>query len=200
MCVGGSGGDGGAAERRRQEEERQARIREGNKSINDTFSQFDDDFYKGRETAYLDFANPQITNQYEDAFEQLRKSLAMAGLSQSSESARRFGKLEEDLGRQELAAAQRAAQVSNDARTAIESARTGLQSQNMNMANPALASQNALQRATTLNQIPVFDPLTNLFANVAEGLSTQADLERRGKSRMNTGLFGTSDASKVVGS
>ena len=46
MCVGGSGGDGGAAERRRQEEERQARIREGNKSINDTFSQFDDDFYK----------------------------------------------------------------------------------------------------------------------------------------------------------
>lgn len=200
MCTGGSGGDGGAAERRRQEEARQARIRAGNQAINNTFSQFDDDFYKGRETAYLDFANPQIQDQYQDAFEQLRKRLAMAGLSQSSESARRMGKLEKQLGEQQLAAAQRAAQAASEARGSIESARSGLQSQNMNMADPALASQNALERATRLNQIPVFDPLTNLFAGVAEGLSTQADLERRGKSKYNTGLFGTSDASKVVGS
>ena len=86
----------------------------------------------------------------------------------------------------------------NKARADIEAARSGLQSQNMNMADPALASANALTRAQQLNEVPVFDPLINLFASASEGLATQADLERRGKNRYDSGLFSTGSSARNV--
>lgn len=199
MCMGGGGGDGGAAERKRQEEERQGRIRAGNKAINDTFGQFDDDFYKGRREAYTSYAQPQINQQYEDAFEELRKTLAASNLSQSSIAARRRGRLEEQLGEMTRKMNLTGEDYSNKARANIESARSGLQSQNMNMADPALASANALTRAQQLNEVPVFDPLVNLFASAAEGLATQADLERRTKARYPTGLFAPESSARNVG-
>ena len=199
MCIGGGGGDGGAAERKRQEEERQGRIRAGNKAIDDTFSQFDDDFYKGRREAYTSYAQPQINQQYEDAFEELRKTLAASNLSQSSIAARRRGRLEEQLGEMTRRMNLTGEDYSNKARAQIEAARTGLQNQNMNMADPALASANALSRAQQLNEVPVFDPITNLFASAAEGLATQADLERRSKSRYDTGLFNPRSSARNVG-
>lgn len=198
MCMGGGGGDGGAAERKRQEEERQGRIRAGNKAINDTFSQFDDDFFKGRREAYTGYAQPQINDQYEDAFEKLRKTLAASNLSQSSIAARRRGELEKKLGEMNRKMNLTAEDYSNKARADIESARSGLQSQNMNMADPALASANALTRAQQLNEVPVFDPLINLFASASEGLATQADLERRSKARYPTGLFNSGSSARNV--
>ena len=197
MCLAGGGGDGGASERARQEEERQARIRVGNSSINDTFGQFDDDFYKGRSDAYTTYAQPQITQQYEDAFEKLRKTLASSNLSQSSMAARRRGRLEQELGDMTRKMNLTGQEYANKARSDIESARSGLQSQNMNMADPSLASANALNRAQQLNEVPVFDPITNLFASVTEGLATQADLERRGKNRYDSGLFSTGSSASI---
>jgi len=197
MCLASGGGDGGASERARQEEERQARIRVGNSSINDTFGQFDDDFYKGRSDAYTTYAQPQITQQYEDAFEKLRKTLASSNLSQSSMAARRRGRLEQELGDITRKMNLTGQEYANKARSDIESARSGLQSQNMNMADPSLASANALNRAQQLNEVPVFDPITNLFASVTEGLATQADLERRGKNRYDSGLFSTGSSASI---
>ena len=197
MCMGGGGGDGGAAERAKQEQERQARIRAGNTAINDTFGQFDDDFYKGRREAYTSYAQPQINQQYEDAFEKLRKTLAASNLSQSSIAARRRGRLEQELGKMTTKMNLTGEDYANKARANIESARSGLQSQNMNMADPALASANALNRAQQLNEVPVFDPLINLFANASEGLATQADLERRGKNRYDSGLFSTGSSASI---
>lgn len=197
MCMGGGGGDGGAAERAKQEQERQARIRAGNTAINDTFGQFDDDFYKGRREAYTSYAQPQINQQYEDAFEKLRKTLAASNLSQSSIAARRRGRLEQELGKMTTKMNLTGEDYANKAKADIESARTGLQSQNMNMADPALASANALNRAQQLNEVPVFDPLINLFANASEGLATQADLERRGKNRYDSGLFSTGSSASI---
>ena len=197
MCLASGGGDGGASERARQEEERQARIRVGNSSINDTFGQFDDDFYKGRSDAYTTYAQPQITQQYEDAFEKLRKTLASSNLSQSSMAARRRGRLEQELGDMTRKMNLTGQEYANKARSDIESARSGLQSQNMNMADPSLASANALNRAQQLNEVPVFDPITNLFASVTEGLATQADLERRGKNRYDSGLFSTGSSASI---
>lgn len=198
MCTGGGGGDGGAAERKRQEEERQGRIRAGNTAINDTFGQFDDNFYTGRREAYTSYAQPQINQQYEDAFEKLRKTLAASNLSQSSVAARRRGRLEEQLGEMTRKMNLTGQDYANKARADIEAARSGLQSQNMNMADPALASANALTRAQQLNEVPVFDPLINLFASASEGLATQADLERRGKNRYDSGLFSTGSSARNV--
>ena len=46
--------------------------------------------------------------------------------------------------------------------------------------------------------MPNYNPLLALFEGVTAGIATQADLERRGRNRYDTGLFSTSKASKVV--
>tara|TARA_R100000406_G_scaffold55059_1_gene37726 strand:- start:510 stop:1109 length:600 start_codon:yes stop_codon:yes gene_type:complete len=189
MCMGGSRGDGGAAERRRAEEERQARIRAGDAKITDQFKGFDDAFYDNRRNAYLDFAKPQVTDQYEDAFKQLTLALADSNLLNSSAAARRRGDLLKKKGEYERQIGSKANEYANTARSQVEAAKSDLRSQNMNIANPTLVAANAAQRARSLNEVPVFDPLVNLFAGAAEGLSTQADLERRGKNRYDSGLF-----------
>lgn len=198
MCMGGSRGDGGAAERRRAEEERQARIRAGDAKITDQFKGFDDAFYDNRRNAYLDFAKPQVTDQYEDAFKQLTLALADSNLLNSSAAARRRGDLLKKKGEYERQIGGKANEYANTARSQVESAKSDLRSQNMNIANPTLVAANAAQRARSLNEIPVFDPLVNLFAGAAEGLSTQADLEKRTKARYPNVLFDSKSSGKVV--
>lgn len=190
MCIGGSGGDGGAAaERKLKEEERQGRIREGDAAIDSRFASFDDSFYDARRKAYSDYANPQVTDQYEDAFKDLTLALADSNLLNSSAGARKRADLEKK--RQELIrnVGQKGNEYANQARANIEAAKSDLRSQNMNIANPTLVAANAETRARQLNEVPVFDPMINLFAGVTEGLATQADLERRGKNRYDNPLF-----------
>ena len=78
------------------------------------------------------------------------------------------------------------------------SAKSDLYSQNQNLADPAMVAQNAMNRATTLTQMPSYNPLLALFEGVTAGIATQADLERRGRSRYDTGLFSTGKASNVL--
>ena len=94
MCLGGGYNDGGAAERRRQAElERQAKIDEGKTYIDDTFAQFDDEFYDQQTKNYLDFATPQLTDQFNQAAKNLTLQLADAGLLNSSVAAEKRGAL-----------------------------------------------------------------------------------------------------------
>ena len=199
MCIGGSRGDGGAAERRRAEEERQARIRAGDAKITDQFKGFDDAFYDNRRNAYLDFAKPTVTDQYQDAFKQLTLALADSNLLNSSAGARRRADLLKKKGEYERQIGSKANEYANTARSQVESAKSDLRSQNMNIANPTLVAENAAQRARSLNEVPVFDPLVNLFAGAAEGLSTQADLEKRTKARYPNVLFDPKSSGRVIG-
>ena len=78
-------------------------------------------------------------------------------------------------------------------------AKSDLQTQNMSLADPTLIGQTAANRAISLTDLPAYSPLGALFANATAGLATQMDLERRDKNRYNlSGLFGSSDSSKVV--
>ena len=200
MCMGG-GGDGGAAERQRQEEEaRQARIREGKTNIENTFKGFDDDFYDTRRTSYLDYANPQLEDQFKDATRDLTLALARSGLLNSSAKARRFGDLQKQYDTQARAIADKATNYSNQARSAVGSAKDDLLRQNQSLADPTLAASSAQNRAENLSQLPTFSPLGMLFAGVTEGIATQADLERRGKNAYElSGLFNVGSSARNVG-
>lgn len=199
MC-GGSRGDGGAAERqRKQEEERQARIRKGNEEIDSVFGKFNDDFYANQTQNYLDYATPQLTDQFNDAAKELTLSLANAGLLNSSIAAEKRGKLDKDLKLKQRMIADKGNEYSLNSRKSIDAARSDLQSQNMNLANPTLTAQNAANRAQALNQLPAYQPLMELFADATDGLATQASLERRGQNRYDTGLFSPKTSSRVIG-
>lgn len=198
MCFGGGVGDGGAAEQRRQEELRQQRVREGRDKIDETFAQFDQPFYDARRQSYIDYATPQLEDQFKDASRDLLLALTRSGLQNSSARARRFGDLQKQYDTNARAIANKALDFENRARSSVESAKSDLYSQNQNLADPAMVAQNAMNRATTLTQMPSYNPLLALFEGVTAGIATQADLERRGRARKDTGLFSTGNASKVV--
>lgn len=195
MCDGG--GDGGAAkEAKRQREEaekreadRLARIEAGKQTIQQTFAPFDDNFYQQRAQAYIDYAKPQLEDQYKLAARDLTYALARQRLQRSSEGAERGAELDK---RNKLALAQIAEQgrgYANQARQQIEAARGDLLSLNASSGDPSLVAANAVGRASSLSALPAFNSLGSLLGDITQGLATQASLERRGMARYNTGLF-----------
>ena len=134
MCF-GDGGAGAmrdeAARQRAEEEARQGRIREGRKKIDDAFSGFDDKFFAGREKSYLDYATPQLDDQYNDAVSELTLALARSNLLNSSARARKFGDLQKQYGLQARSVGDKAKEYGSGARRSIEASKSDLQSQNM---------------------------------------------------------------------
>lgn len=194
MCF-GSSGDGGAAEARKREEERQARVNEGAAEIEKVFSQFDDSFFDKRRQAQMDYERPQIDDQYKDALGELAFALSRSGLRNSSVGATRRAKGAKDYNFQLQESAARGERSAADAKKAIlgaDGVKEQLLTNNMAIADPTAAANAAISAAQSSSALPKYEPLMDLFADLTEGLATQADLERRGKSRYQSGLFSPS--------
>jgi hypothetical protein len=203
MCSGG--GDGGAAARARAEEEaRQERVRKGTASIDRAFSGFDNSFYQNRQKAYLDYATPQLADQYRQAQDALAFNLARKGLTGSSE----MGKGVADLTRQHKIARSslesNALNMANEARKNVESNRSDLLGQLTMNANADLAASQSLARADVLSSTPGFSPIGKLFENTTGLLGNAATAQAynpnaRGMSGY-TDLFtgGSKGSSKIV--
>lgn len=199
---------GGEAEAARADEAaRQKAIREGTTRVNSIFdSQFNDDFFTGRRNAYLNYAGPQVDDQYGDATKKLTFSLARSGLLDSSVRGQKVGELQKtyDLTRQQVG--DQALASEGDARNSIEDARANLISTLNATGDTQGAVNSAMTRASVLSKPAAYSPLTNLFADFTSTLGTQAALERAnaysgGQTgvRYNTGLFApNSGAVKVT--
>lgn len=161
---------------------------------------FDDNFYNARRQAYLDYANPQLQRQYEDAVKQLTFALGRNGLLDSTVRADREGKLQTEYDTQRQGIADKALDYENQARNQVEQARQNLIS-TLNVTGDASGAANsAITQAKNLQAPPAFDPLASLFEDATAGLATQAQLEARNASQYNTGLFprrGTGSATVV---
>lgn len=152
-------------------------------------SGFNDDFYNQRATDYVNYATPQLEDQYSKAVKQLTYALAQSGRLNSSTRATQFADLQKQYDMQKTSIADKGRQYANDARSAVDRSRADLVSMNASLADPAQIANEAQTRMAALQAAPSFDALAPLFTNVGEGLATQADLERRNSSRYNTGLF-----------
>jgi len=199
MCMpkGGKGGDGGAAQREKQ---RQASITQGYEQIQNIFGGFNDDFYNQRGQAFIDYAQPQLDQQYEDAVKNLTFALSRNGRLDSSVAGEQRAKLQQDYDKQKAGLIDKGMNYANDARSAVERSRGDLVSLNSNLANPATIANEAQNRLSSLQAMPSFEPLAPLFVNAGESLGTQADLERRSAARYNTGLFTPAAVSSGQGS
>ena len=191
MCFGGGSSDSGADEARAREEARRRRVNQGLERINRTFDKtFTDDFFDQREQAFLDFATPQLQQQYDDALEELTFALARAGKLNSSTQAERFADLQRDFDLQKTNVADQALEQASNLRSSVEQARSALVSQNNALGDVAAITNLANSQARAIqNEKPAFSPLGALFQNVSAGIATQADAERRGRATFNTGLF-----------
>jgi hypothetical protein len=169
-----------------------------------SFGGFTEDFYKGREKAYSDFATPQLEDQLAEARRQLTFSLDRSHLLDSSTRADQEGALAKAAGTARQGVADTALATGNQARTAVEGARSDLINTLSSTGDVQGAVNNSLSRATALSAPTQFSPLGSLFSNFTSGLGTQAAAEKAQyysngmiKAPFNTGLFTPSGSSSV---
>jgi hypothetical protein len=190
--------DNSSAVAREDELARQQRIREGTAAIDSQFGQFDDEFFKARQQSYLDYATPQLNDQYEDALKELRFSLDRSGLPKSSVRAQREGDLRKLYAVNKQQVADRALSQGTQARNSVEEARADLIRTLNSTADATGAASSAINRAQILSQPDAYSPLGQLFTSFTNTLGQQAGLERVAAyapnsglgPRYNTGLFG----------
>lgn len=187
MCFGGGGGDDFLRDeytrQKAEEEARQGRIEEGKTAIDQAFSGYDDQFYQDRASDYMDFASPQIEDQYQEAMKSLVRALSRSGLSQSSVAADRRAALEKRLALAQSDAARQGQDYANQVRQSLSNVKNNLMTQNQSLADPTLIANMAANQSSAASQIPAYSPISQLFAGAAEGLATQQQLEARNKNR-----------------
>jgi hypothetical protein len=165
---------------------------------------FGGDFFDKRRQAYIDYATPQLTDQFKDAQKELTFALARSGNLDSSSRASQ----EADLGKlyttQQQDIADRALGYEKEARTAVEDARSGLIATLNATGDAEGAAKGALARAAALSRPDTYSPLSQLFSDFTASLGMQAALERSERAagkdyaRYDTGLFAPRRSSTVV--
>ena len=198
MCWGGSGGDTGADDARAEEEARQQRIRDSRSSIDTIFNTYDEDFYDRQRNAYLNYATPQVEDQFGDAMRELTFALSRSGKLDSALAARREAKAQKMKDQAMINVNKQADDLVYTMKGNMEKARGDLYDQASSLADVDAARTLAISNFDTTSKPPIYNPVTDLFVKVTEGMATQADLERRQKSRYDSGLFTTGDSSKTV--
>ena len=204
MCLGGGGGDSFLKEeyarQNAEEEARQGRITQGKANIDNAFAGYDDNFYSGQAQNYMDYATPQIEDQYGDALRSLTNALSRNGVSQSSMAADRRAKIEKQLANAQTDAARQGQSFANDTRQSLAGVKNNLISQNQSLADPTLIANMAANQSIAASQLPSYNPVAQIFAGAAEGLATQQQLEARDKARYNMAeLFNLKGSGRVIG-
>lgn len=128
---------------------------------------FNDDFFRKRHDAVLDFYQPELNRQHEDAQRAITFDLANRGLTNSTEAGRQQGRLTEAFGVE----AGRIAAKANDAvvqsRTDVERTRSELINQLEATSDVEGAANAATARTATLQQAPIpTAPLGDVFAGL----------------------------------
>lgn len=199
MC--GGGGDDGSAEARQREQQRENRIRQGMGAIDQNFKAFDDGFFNKRRDSYVSYATPQLNEQYDDAMLRLTAALSRSGALQSSEAAKRNAKLGKDFALQRQGLVDKGTELSTQARSDLENARSSLVTDLYATADPAAAAAGAQARAKIASQTPGFTPLGQLFQDITAGLADWAEARSYNKAFASTapGASGGRDSGRTVG-
>jgi len=197
------GSDAAAMQASQQEQQRQNKIRSGTAAIDNTFGQFNDDFYKGRRDGFLNYAKPQLDDQYADTRKQLTYWLDGRGLLDSSVRAQKEAELQKKYDLNNRSVADQALDYENQTRNQVSEARSALVRDLQASGDASGVQQAATNRVTALSAQPTFSPLASLFGEFTNTLATQANLERGEaysggmiKPAFSTGLFANKDAVK----
>lgn len=170
MCFGGGGDAAGAA--RAQQQAQQAQVDQGIGQINKAFAGFNPQFYAARGQAFLDYAQPQLQQQYQQNRNNLLYGLANRGLLKSTTAGMQQDTLksaaeqaQQGLGNQALSLEQQLQQqVGQQQNTLVNQAIAG--------ASPQSVATGALESASQFGAPSVLPPIGNLFSNWASIYNT----------------------------
>lgn len=165
MCSSKPPRDNSAEIARQQEAERQARIAQGVSSIDQQFSNFNDDFFNTYQQDYLGYYTPQLEDQYTDARKRLTLQLAKTGNLTSSAGAQQMRDLTEFYNTQNTGITNKALDAVSTLRGNIDARKSQLYADNRAAADPGNAAAAAAAAATGLQPTPPSSPLANTFAD-----------------------------------
>lgn len=175
-----------AEEARQREAARQARLSQGRSSIDNAFAGFDDNYYNTRASAYDEFAMPQLEEQYANQKKALTYALSRGGLLSSSTAAQKAAQLQDEYERNKALVASKGQEYGTNARRDVASSRANLLSILSSTEDPSTVADESLRQAATLRAQPAFDPLGNLFTDIASTID-QANSARQIGSAFNSG-------------
>jgi hypothetical protein len=143
---------------------------------------FTDNFYDKRSQAYVDFATPQLEDQYEDASAALTSALSRSGQLRSTLAGDRSSKLQKSFATQRQSVADKGREYANTARRNINASRDDAVSMLQASADPDAAVSSALNKASAARDaVPAFDPLAPVFQNATAGLGSYMQGGRMGE-------------------
>jgi len=156
---------------------------------------FSPEFYGNLRKSFIDYATPQLVDQYSDAKKELIYAMDRAGLTNSSANAVKQGELTKLYNTQKQDIVAQGNEYVKQTQGAVEDARQQL-IQTLNATGDAdAAARGAVARAQALSMPPKYSPLTQLFSDFTASLGQQAGLERASYysgqpiARYNTGVF-----------
>ena len=184
MCINNNAAiataDSEAERIRLEEEQRQARIVGGRDAINSAFSSYNDDFYADRAQGYVDFAQPDLDKQFENAGKQLAASLARRGVSNSSEAISRKNDNLDLYNKAKTSIIDKGREHSSATRNALEGVKGELLTQNQALADPTLMANTAANRILAATTLPAYSPIGQIFASASDAVATGVGLNNRG--------------------
>jgi hypothetical protein len=175
----GGGGDDSARQARDAEARRQNAVVDSMRNVHDVFRHnFDDNFFTQRRNAYLDYAKPQLNDQFADARKQLIFSLDRSGQLDSTARTTKEAELAKLYGTNSRAVSDAALGYEQSARNNVAGAESDLLSGIAQSGNIGASVNAANARASALSQPDVYQPLGQMFGTFTNALATQAALEK----------------------
>lgn len=189
MCIFGGGGDGGSkalAQQQQQQADKQeallqkqadqtradadaraARIASGKQQIDQAFGGFDDGFFNQIKQSYIDYAQPQLDDQYADQKKNIIYALARKGTLNSSMSGDQMARLDKQYATNQTTIQGAGGDYANSARRDVIANKNDVTNQLISTGDDSAAGTAAFSTAKAIAAPPSFSPLGALFSNVS---------------------------------
>jgi hypothetical protein len=133
---------------------------------------FDDAVFNKRKQAYVDYAMPQLQDQYADQRKALTYALSRGGNLGSSLAASKSAALNKDYSLQQQSVYDTGQDYVNKAKSEMAQQKANLVSMLQATADPDAVANVAQSQVAAASAMPTFSPLSPVISNVASGLGT----------------------------
>jgi 3-polyprenyl-4-hydroxybenzoate decarboxylase len=155
-----------------QEDKRHAAIASGKQNIDSAFSQFDQPYFDNYTKTYTTAQNGGLADQYGIAKDKLVAALAGRDTLESTGGANAISQLDKTNQDAQAQIGSNAVDATNQLKSTVNNAKTGLYNQNINAADPLAAASEAQATAGTIVAPQSVPTLSGVFASALQPLAT----------------------------
>lgn len=152
-------------------------IKQGKAQVEQAFVPFDTDFYRQRVQSYINYALPQLGQQYRTVGNAMQYGYANKGIQGGSAAQQGRSRLNMEMGTQKQAVVDEGTRQAQELQRDIEAQKSGLMQQLYTASDPASASAGAVNVASSFRAPSTFTPLTNMFGNLLNMYASTKYLE-----------------------